>query len=198
MANCYPTSTTEQRSEKMARLLHKDDQGPEIKQGQTLLMKKGYLIDEEVNGDFHSETYREVLPFQLQNLDPEGQPLIVVGKVGELTWWSLHHTKPIIQTPSPVDFLQMFSVSMGGSKHGRTALQMAIDELKADAGKIGGNNRGPFVKKYLHGIVPEGHPWCAGIVSFCFSHIPAGMLFSNTVGARDVLRQFKNKAWTQV
>ena len=181
----------------MARLLKKGDQGPEIKQVQTLLMEKGYLTDEEVNGVFDNETYRAVRLFQSQNLDQNGQPLTVDGKVGELTWWSLHHPKPIIDTPRAIDFLQMPAASMGGSKRGRAALAVAIDELKAGAGEIGGNNRGPFVKKYLNGIVSQGNPWCAGFVSFCYSQIPAGMPFSYTVGARDVLRQFKNKGWTQ-
>ena len=103
----------------MARLLKKGDQGPEIKQVQTLLMQKGYLTNEEINGVFDNETYRAVRLFQSQNLDQNGQPLTVDGKVGELTWWSLHHPKPIIQTPSAVDFLQMPAASMGGSQRGR-------------------------------------------------------------------------------
>ena len=70
----------------MARLLKKGDQGFEIKQVQTLLMEKGYLTDEEINGVFDNETYRAVRLFQSQNLDQNGQPLTVDGKVGELTW----------------------------------------------------------------------------------------------------------------
>lgn len=181
----------------MARLLEKGDQGPDIREVQTLLMEKGYLTDEEISGVFNNETYRAVRMFQAQNLDQNGQPLTVDGKVGDLSWWSVHNPKPIIQTHSAVDFLQMPPESMGGSKGGRAALAMAINELKAGAGEVGGNNRGPFVKKYLNGHAPEGEPWCAGFVSYCFSQFPSGMPFPYTVGARDVLRQFKNKGWTQ-
>lgn len=181
----------------MARLLKKGDQTPEVKEVQTLLMEKGYLTDEEINGVLDNETWRAVRLFQSQNLDQNGHPLVVDGKVGELTWWSLHHPKPIIQTHSAINFLQMSRVSMGGSASGRAALAKAIDELKAGAGEVGGDNLGPFVKEYLNGIVAEGNPWCAGFVSFCFSQILSGMPFTYTVGARDVLRQFKNKGCAQ-
>lgn len=181
----------------MARLLKKGDQGAEVKEIQTLLMEKGFLTDEEINGVFDNETTRAVRMFQSQNLDQNGQPLTVDGKVGELTWWSLHHPKPIIQTPSAVDFLQMPPESMGGSERGRAALAAAVGELKAGAGEVGGNNRGPFVKKYLNGIVSEGNPWCAGFLSFCFAQHPAGMPFPYTVGARNILQHFKKKDWAQ-
>ena len=119
-------------------------------------MEKGHLTNEEINRVFDNETYHAVRLFQSQNLDRHGQPLTVDGKVGDLTWWSLHHPKQIKQTPSAVDFLQMPAASKGGCKHGRAALVVAILKLKPDAGKIGGNNRGPFAQKYLHGIVPSG------------------------------------------
>ena len=103
----------------------------------------------------------------------------------------------MIQTHSAIDFLQMPPESMGGSAPGRAALAAAINEMKMGAGEIGGNNLGPFVKKYLHGIVPEGNPWCAGFVSFCFSQNPAGIPFPYTVGARNILQHFKKKDWAQ-
>lgn len=73
----------------MARLLQKGDQGPEVKEVQTLLMEKRYPTNEEVNGVFDDETYRAVRLFQSQNLDQNGQPLPVDGKVGDLSWWRM-------------------------------------------------------------------------------------------------------------
>ncbi|WP_297324636.1 peptidoglycan-binding protein [Nitrosomonas sp.] len=181
----------------MSNPLRKSDQGSEVKELQTLLMEKGYLTNEEINGVFDQETYRAVRTFQSQNLDKHGQPLVVDGVVGDLTWWSLKHPKPIIEAPSAVDYRAMPPASMAGSERGRAALQVAIDELKAGAGEVGGNNRGPFVKKYLHGLAPEGEKglWCAGFVSYCYSQHPAGIPFKYTVGARDVLQQFKKNGW---
>ena len=180
----------------MVRLLKKGDASAEVKELQTLLIQKGYLTDEEINGIFDNETYRAVRTFQSQNLDQQGYPLVVDGKVGALTWWSLHNPKPIIRPPSAVDYTQMPPEDLGGSQQGRAALAVAIGELKDGAGEVGGNNRGPFVKKYLHGLVSEGEPWCAGFVSYCFSQNPAGMPFHYTVGARDILHEFSKGGWT--
>jgi hypothetical protein len=47
----------------------------------------------------------------------------------------------------------------------QTALAVALDELAHDAGETGGNNRGPWVKKYM-GV--EGQPWCVGFATWCY------------------------------
>lgn len=179
----------------MPILLKKGNQGSEVKEVQTLLINKGILTNEELNGIFDNVTYRAVRAFQAQNLDQHGQPLKVDGQVGELTWWSLHNPKPfiVIPTPNAVKYTEMPEIALGGSQRGRAALQTAINELKAGAGEIGGNNMGPFVKKYLHGIVPEGNPWCAGFVSYCFSQNPAGIPFPYTFSARIFYAFFKIK-----
>lgn len=179
----------------MSKFLKKGDQGAEVKAVQTLLMEKGFLTNEEINGDFDNETDRAVRAFQAQNLDQNGQPLVVDGKVGELTWWSLKHPKPSILVPSAVDYRVMPPASIGGSRRGRAALQVAINELNAGAGEVGGDNRGPFVKKYLDGVASEGDPWCAGFISYCFAQDPGGIPFRYTAGARDILQQFKRKGW---
>ncbi|MGH8615966.1 MAG: peptidoglycan-binding domain-containing protein [Gammaproteobacteria bacterium] len=171
----------------MSSLLKKGDQGAEVKELQTLLMEKGFLTNEEINGEFDNETYRAVRAFQSQNLDKQGQPLVVDGKVGDLTWWSLKHPKPALDVPSAVDYRVMPPISMGGSKRGRAALQAGIEELKAGAGEVGGNNRGLFVKKYLNGIAPEGNPWCAGFISYCFAQNPGGYSFPLYTGCTQYL-----------
>ncbi len=178
-------------------MLRKGDTGLEVREVQTLLVEKGFLTNEEVTGTFDQETYRAVRTFQSQNLDENGHPLVVDGKVGDLTWWSLHHEKPLLVPTSAVDFRQLPPPGAGGSERGLAALAGAISELNAGAGEVGGNNRGPFVRKYLNGLAPEGNPWCAGFVSFCFSQPGAGSPFRYTVGARDILREFQQKSWAQ-
>lgn len=181
----------------MNKLFKKGDQGEEVKTIQQLLMEKGFLTDEEITGVFDQETHLAVRTFQAQNLDRHGEPLTVDGKVRELTWWSLHNPKPDIQPNNLVDFQQMPPPELGATKAGRAALQAAIDELKQDAREIGGNNRGPFVKRYLNDILPEGNPWCAGFVSYCFTKAPGGIPFKYTLGARDILQQFKKHGWAK-
>ncbi|MDO8586987.1 MAG: CHAP domain-containing protein [Armatimonadota bacterium] len=177
----------------MAIPLKQGDRGPEVKELQKLLTAKGYAVSND--GVFGPQTQRAVKAFQSQNLDQHGQPLVVDGKVGPLTWWSLTHPKPFIETPSAVDFRKMPPAQLGGSKWGRAALSVAIGELNAGAGEVGGNNQGPWVKKYLHGLAPLGNSWCAGFVSWCYSQNPAGMPLHYTVGARKMLGQFKNNGW---
>jgi hypothetical protein len=60
---------------------------------------------------------------------------------------------------------------------------------------MGDDNRGPFVRKYLNGLGEEGDNWCAGFVSWCFSPTEAEVPFKYSVGARNLLNQFKRKGW---
>ncbi len=84
-------------------MLKKGDQGKRVSELQKLLVQRGYPAD--VNGVFDTRTYQSVRAFQSQNMDQHGQPLVVDGKVGELSWWSLNHPKPYIETPSAIDYL---------------------------------------------------------------------------------------------
>lgn len=174
--------------------LHKGDQGARVRQLQQLLAQRGYAVD--VNGTFDTKTWQALRAFQTQNLDQHGQPLVVDGVVGPLSWWSLQNPKPFIKTPTAVDYTTL--PASGGSRLGRTALAAAIGELKANAREIGGNNSGPFVRKYLApaGIV-EGNAWCAGFVSWCFLQAAGGskaaMPFAYTPSARALLAEFKQQ-----
>jgi hypothetical protein len=91
-------------------------------------------------------------------------------------------------------------LNAGGSSIGRSALQAAIGELKAGAGEVGGNNRGPWVKKYLEPAgLDEGNSWCASFVSWCFMKASGdninNMPFHYNAGARDLLYEVRKKGW---
>jgi hypothetical protein len=177
--------------------LRKGDQGPQVTQLQQLLTQRGYSAP--VNGVFDTRTWQAVRAFQTQNLDQHGQPLVVDGTAGPLTWWSLQNPKPSIVTPTAVDYTVM--PASGGSTRGRAALAIAIGELKAGACEEGGNNCGPFVRKYLAPAgVAEGNPWCASFVSYCYLQGAGGnqaqMPFTYTPSARDMLAEFKQRGWS--
>jgi hypothetical protein len=181
-------------------MLKKGDQGKSVAALQKLLVQRGYPVD--VNGVFDTRTYRAVRAFQSQNMDQHAQPLVVDGKVGDLTRWSLSHPKPDIATLSAIDYLQLPSANKGGSASGRAALAVAIGELRAGAGEIGGNNAGPWVKKYLAPAgLDEGNSWCASFVSWCYLQASDGdktaMPFPYNPGARSLLQQFKKSGWAQ-
>ena len=182
----------------MPTSLKKGAQGPEVTKLQKLLVQRGYPVN--VDGDFGTQTYQAVRAFQSQNLNQHGQPLVIDGQVGPITWWSLTHPKPDVQPLSAVDYTQMPPQKMGGSAIGRAALARAIDELKAGAAEMGGNNSGPFVKKYLQPAgLPEGNSWCASFVSWCYMQASGGdaakMPFRYCPGARALLSEFKAKGW---
>jgi len=185
-----------ERRQFMASVVKKGDKGPRVRELQRLLVDRGYPID--VDGDFGPQTYRALRAFQSQNLDQHGQPLVVDGKAGPLTWWSLTHPKPVIITPSAVEYDTMPSLEAAGSTLGRAALEAAIGELQAGAGEEGGNNRGPWVEKYLAPAgLPEGNSWCASFVSWCYLQACGGdnsaMPFAYSPGARAILQEFKDK-----
>lgn len=176
--------------------LRKGDKGPDVSELQRLLTERGYQVG--IDGDFGPETYRAVRAFQSQNMDQHGQPLVVDGQVGPLTWWSLTNPKPVIVTPSAIDYKELPPVEMGGSAMGRVALEAAIGELKAGAGEVGGNNKGPWVAKYLAPAgLKQGESWCASFVSWCYLQASGGeksaMPFAYCPGARALLQEFKDK-----
>ncbi len=184
----------------MATTLKKNTQGSEVTTLQQLLNQRGYPV--EVDGDFGNQTFKAVRAFQSQNLDQHGQPLIIDGSVGPLTWWSLTHPKPVINTPTAIDYSKIPPEGLGGSIIGRAALAAAIGEMNAGAGEIGGNNSGPWVKKYLDPVgVEEGNSWCASFVSWCFLKASGNdktkLPFKYTPGARDLLSQLQRNNWAQ-
>lgn len=177
--------------------LKRGDNSPDVARLQELLSRKGFVVG--VDGDFGLKTYQAVRAYQAANVDEEGHPLVVDGKVGPLTWWSLNHDTPMAAPSLVVDFTQMPSESAGASSKGWAALRVAIDELKLGAGEEGGNNAGAWVRKYLQQAgLDEGQPWCASFVSWCYMKACGGiesMPFRYRSGARQLLQDFKKKQW---
>lgn len=174
-------------------MLQKGSKGKEVTELQRLLHDDfDYQIT--VDGDYGSETERAVRQFQSTHHDQHGNPLVVDGKAGALTWWAVHNRnaeRPAVPVPAPAS---------GGSSCGKKALAVALQELNAGAGEVGGNNKGPFVKKYLAGAgLSEGNPWCASFVSWCFLHACGGdkkkMPFPYLPGARNLFRACRTRGF---
>lgn len=179
-------------------LLKKGATGASVKELQETLRELDYNVT--VDGDFGNETYRAIRAFQASHLDKHGVPLAVDGAVGSITWWALKNPRITVST-GIIDYNTMPPASMGGSVLGRAALQIAINELSAGAREIGGNNMGPFVKKYLAPAgLPEGYSWCAGFMSWCFLKAAGGdkkaMGFNYSAGARNIFDQLRKKGKT--
>lgn len=178
-------------------LLQKGDRGVQVTELQNTLQELDFNIS--VTGVFDNDTFKAVKNFQSNHLDKHNIPLEVDGKVGDLTWWALRNPRPRV-TSGVINYGLMPAQSFGGTSIGRSALQIAIDELNGGAGEEGGNNRGPWVKKYMQPAnLSEGDPWCAGFLSWCYLQACGGnkmnMPFKYNAGARNIFNQFKNKGW---
>jgi CHAP domain/Putative peptidoglycan binding domain len=178
-------------------LLKKGSKGQAVKELQLLLQELDSNVP--VTGIYDTATFNAVSTFQASHLDKHGTPLEVDGKVGEITMFALQHPRTKVTT-GDINFKVMPEAAAGGHPTGRLALRFAIEELKAGAGEVGGNNKGKWVKKYLAPAgLPEGNSWCAAFVSWCFLQAVNGdkskMPFKYTAGARNIFNQFKNKGW---
>jgi hypothetical protein len=156
--------------------------------------------DIPVTGVFDAETFNAVRNFQGSHLDKQNTPLKADGEVGDLTWWALQNPRGKV-IGGAINYGKMPAAAFGGSAMARSALQFAINELVAGSREIGGNNKGPWVKKYLKPTgLSEGNSWCAAFISWCFLQAAGGdkdaMPFKYTAGARNVFNQFKQKGWT--
>jgi len=176
--------------------IKKGNQGTAVTELQNILRELDYNIP--VTGVFDTATYNAVRNFQSRHLNKHNVPLEIDGEVGDITWWALQNPRSIVQGGS-INYGIMPPFEMGGSEIGRMALQFAINELNAGAGEQGGNNKGPWIKKYLHPAgLAEGNSWCAAFISWCFLQSAGGdkrnMPFKYTAGARNIYNQLKKKA----
>lgn len=177
--------------------IKKGNQGAAVSELQNILRELDYNIP--VTGVFDTATFNAVRNFQSRHLNKHNIPLEVDGEVGDITWWALQNPRSIVQGGA-INYGIMPLSDMGGSAIGRTALQFAINELNAGAGEQGGNNKGPWIKKYLQPTgLAEGNSWCAAFISWCFLQAAGGdkknMPFKYTAGARNVYNQLKQKSF---
>lgn len=83
---------------------------------------------------------------------------------------------------------------------GAQAVKIGEREISLRAGEVGGNNRGPFVTKYLApaGLTPP-QPWCASFVSWCFQQaakqLGLPMPFAYCPGARRLFNSLVAEGW---
>ncbi len=175
----------------MARRLGLGDSGLDVQRLQELLRQRGYPVAED--GGFGEVTRAAVCAFQSQHLGPRGEPLGVDGVVGPLTWWSLTNPEPVAGKVPPVDFTRMPLPELGGSVRGRRALEAALGELAREPDEAGSR-----VREYLRGLAPEGHPWSAAFVSWCFWQDPEGPAFPYSLSAEGLFGELGQRGWVHL
>jgi peptidoglycan hydrolase-like protein with peptidoglycan-binding domain len=177
-------------------VVKKGSRGAVVTELQHILRELDYNIP--VTGIFDTATLKAVKSFQSRHLDKHNMPLEIDGEVGELTWWALQNPRNVVQGVA-IDYGVMPVKETGESAMGRAALQFAISELNNGAGEEGGNNKGPWVKKYLQPTgLAEGNSWCAAFISWCFLQAAGDdkkkMPFKYTAGAKNIYNQLKQKS----
>ncbi len=107
------------------------------------------------DGDFGNKTFSAVKLFQSTRKDANGNPLVMDGKIGAVTWQALFGSNAV---SSQDDATSIF-------------LREMIIAAKAEVGVREvpeGSNKGPRVKQYLNSVgLDEGYYWCAAFVYFC-------------------------------
>ena len=175
------------------KVLRMNGTGAGVVQLTTLLKSRGYLS--EVKRVFDKDVRMAVKEFQSRHVDERGEPLVVDAVVGPLTWWALENSDNTEILVRPIPQVLAAMPETGGSPRGREALAAALSEMKKGAKEVGANNSGPWIEKYLNGIIAPPANWCAAFVSWCFSRHPEGIPFKYSLGARDIRSQFRRKGW---
>lgn len=172
-------------------MLRKKSAGPKVLVLVKALRELGYYSGPDSNL-FDQEVYKAVRAFQMQNVDVVGRPLVVDGIAGPVTLGAIgQRISQIQQFDQTQPELPVPDQQAGGIA--LAALAVAIAEYNLGHGEVGGNNRGPHVRKYLDGRADEGKNWCAALVSWCYRETGRPMPFDYSLGARDIRNQCRHK-----
>ena len=139
------------------RIIKKGDTDPKVvKAVQKILNEKGCgTID--VDGDFGSQTFNAVKLFQARFTDQNGNPLVIDGKIGPLSWAALFGKEKVhISEPPKSEMI-------------KNVLKIAAEQIGVMEDPVG-TNSGPEVDEYLEcvGLGP-GFSWCAAFVYWVYN-----------------------------
>jgi hypothetical protein len=109
----------------------------------------------DVDSDFGNQTHAAVKLFQSTRKDAIGNPLVIDGKIGSITWEILFGSETVSsQLVAPTNFLKELII----------AAEAEVGTMEVPLG----SNKGPRVKQYLNSVgLDEGYFWCAAFVYFC-------------------------------
>ncbi|MBL8008135.1 MAG: CHAP domain-containing protein [Ignavibacteria bacterium] len=142
----------------------------------------------DVDGDFGNKTFNAVKLFQARSTDENGNPLIVDGKIGPISWSTLFGevTVPVINQ-SESDLLSKVV------KNAKSQIGVLEDPV--------GSNGGPEVDEYLASVgLGSGFFWCMAFVYWCFNKSSKQLGINNpavkTAGVIDHWNRTKGKRIT--
>jgi hypothetical protein len=108
-------------------------------------------------GVFGPKTMQSIKLFQSLNRDQQGNPLVVDGKLGAISWHILFGAETVPQIHQAPNHLLTKTLDVA-----RSQLGVMEDPL--------GSNRGPQVDQYLRSVgLGPGFFWCMAFVYWCFN-----------------------------
>jgi len=151
--------------------LKRGDSGAAVKALQTVINKTGLTIL-NVDGIFGPATEAALMKF--------GVGKVLTAEAIKLIEGSVIKVKP---QPYP-NWLD-------------TMLTIAFGEMKAGAREIGGNNMGPWVRKYMDGNEGKEWPWCAGFSLWCVKQaaLPFKPPIKEKYSSGRIGKEAKSKGW---
>lgn len=152
----------------MPRTLRRIDPDPDVIRLQRLLRANGYLADQAPpQGIFDPLTHDQVVLFQTQHVDRDGNQLVADGVVGKATWWALDHPSGDAQRNHIAAV-----VPAGLTDRRRQLLDLILEEhAKPVAEDPDGSNRSPDIDQYWGHTGVIGLPWCCAFVSWALHQV---------------------------
>ncbi|KQP02787.1 CHAP domain-containing protein [Pseudorhodoferax sp. Leaf265] len=133
-------------------------------------------------GVFDAQMAAVVKLFQAQNVDSQGNALVVDGEIGRFTWGALFGVAAATAAPAPSSPLMLQALGVAASQIGQMEVPL-------------GSNRGPMVDLYLKatGVPLTGNPdaraWCMAFVYWAFdqgaAHLGTPNVAPRTAGCLD-------------
>lgn len=152
----------------MPKVLRKIEPDADVIRLQRLLRANGYFADANPpRGIFDQLTHDEVVVFQTQHLDRDGQPLAADGVVGRKTWWALDNPSGEAQRSHLAP-----RIVEGLSDPRRNLLELVYEEhAKPVFEDPDGSNRSPHIDQYWGPTGVIGLPWCCAFVSWALHKV---------------------------
>jgi len=153
------------------KTLRRLEADPDVVRLQRLLSSHGYFKERTPpDGIFEEVTHENVVVFQLQHVDEQGQALEADGVVGAKTWWALengsgeaqrNHFQPII--PDGLTTRRQQLLEMIYNEHAKPVYEVPD-----------GSNRSPDIDGYWGNTGVIGQPWCCAFVSWVLREVVGG------------------------